>query len=84
MFAPWLKLATDTTMLAVEANTVINLRLTQFALGKGTPSETSLMVVEKAFALAEAVTTVVTGGSAERVISGYRRRVRANVKRLSR
>lgn len=83
MFTPWMKLVTDTTLLAVESHAVINLRVAQFALGMGTPAEASRMVLEKVFALAEAAGTAATGGSAERIVAGYRRRVRENVKRLA-
>lgn len=83
MYAPFLRLATDATMLAFEANAVIGLRLTQFALGKGTSSETHRMVTEKAVAFMEAAGTLLAGGSAHKVISGYRRHVRANVRRLA-
>ena len=83
MYAPWLRLATDTTMLAFEANAVIGLRLTKFALGKGTSSETHRMVAEKAVAFIEAAGTLLTGGSAHKVVSGYRKHVRENVRRLA-
>jgi hypothetical protein len=83
MLTPWLKLTTDTTMLALEANTVIGLRLTQFAFGRGTLSETQRMVTEKGFALVEAAGTLLGGGSADAVVNSYRKRVRANVLRLT-
>jgi hypothetical protein len=83
MLTPWIKLTTDTTMLALESNTVIGLRLTQFAFGRGTLSETHKMVTEKSFAFAEAATTLLRGGSAETVVNSYRTRVRANVHRLA-
>jgi hypothetical protein len=54
MIAPWLRLASDTTLLAFEAQTVIGLRLGQIATGRGTPAETQLMVTEKVLAFAEA------------------------------
>ena len=40
------------------------------------------MVTEKMLALVEAAGTVAMGGSAHKVVSGYRKRVRANVRRL--
>ena len=42
---------------------------------------TQLMVTEKMLAL-EAAEIVATGGSAHKVVRGYRKRVRANVRRL--
>ena len=42
------------------------------------------MVVEKSAALLEAANTLATGGSAEKVVRGYRSRVRANRRRLTR
>ena len=83
MFVPFLRFSTDATMLAIEAQTVISARLTQFALGQGTSSETNLMVSEKIVALAEAVFTVAAGGSVHEVVRGYRKHVRANMRRLS-
>jgi hypothetical protein len=84
MLASWVKLTTDTTMLALESNTVIRLRLTQFAFGRGTLAEAQCMVTEKGFALAEATGTLLLGGTADKVVNSYRERVRANVLRLTR
>jgi hypothetical protein len=84
MFAPWLKLATDTTLLAVEAQSVIALRLAQIAVGRGSPAETQLMVTEKMMAAAEMAALIATGASMHTVVKGYRRKVRANAKRLRR
>ena len=82
MLIPWLKLVSDTTMLAMEAQTVIGLRLGQIAMGRGSLAENQLMVTEKVLALVEAGATMATGGSAHKVVKGYRRKVRANSKRL--
>ncbi len=84
MLIPWLRLASNTALLAMEAQTVIGLRLGQMALGRGSPAENQLMVTEKMFALAEAATTVATGGSAQKVVKGYRKKVQANTRRLKR
>jgi len=84
MLGSWFKLATEATMLAVEAQSVIGMRLAQIAVGRGTAAETQLMVTEKMLALAEAATTMATGGSAHHVVRGYRKKVRANAKRLRR
>ena len=82
MFAPLMKLTLDTTLLTMEAQMVISIRLTQLATGRGTLAETQLMVTEKMLAFAEAGLTLATGGSAQRVVSGYRKHVTANVERL--
>ena len=84
MIVPWLRLASDTTLLAMVAQTVIGLRLGQIAMGRGSLAENQLMITEKMLALAEAAATVATGGSAHKVIRGYRKKVRANAKRLRR
>ncbi len=42
------------------------------------------MVTEKMLAVAEAAATMATGGSAHTVVRGYRKKVRANTKRLKR
>jgi hypothetical protein len=82
MLLPWVKLAVDANMLALEAQSVIWSRLTQIAAGRGTPAESMLMVTEKVAAFAEATGTIASGGSVHKVVKGYRKRVRANVKRL--
>lgn len=84
MFAPWWKLSMEATMLAVEAQSVIAMRLTSIALGRGTHVENSRMVTEKAAAFVEAATTLATGGSADQVVRRYRKHVRDNGRRLRR
>jgi len=42
------------------------------------------MVTEKMAALNEAAATLVAGGTAHKVVRGYRRKVRANIRRLQR
>jgi hypothetical protein len=82
MLVPWMRLAVDTTLLTIEAQSVIGMRLSQIALGQGTPAEAQLMVTEKMLAFVDAAATVATGGSAHKVVRGYRKRVRANARRL--
>ena len=82
MYGHWLKLSTETAMLAVEAQSVIAMRLAQIAVGRGSAAETQLMVTEKMLALAQAATTLATGGSTRKVVRGYRKTVRANGRRL--
>lgn len=82
MIGPWVRLASDMTLLAMEAQTVIGLRLGQIAMGRGSLAENQLMMSEKMLALTEAAVTVATGGSPHKVVRGYRKKVRANTKRL--
>jgi hypothetical protein len=84
MFVPFLRLASDAMLLAMEAQTVIGLRLSQIAMGRGTPAEVQLMVTEKVLAFVEAAATVTSGGSAHKVVRGYRKKVQANTRRLRR
>ncbi len=84
MLVPWFRLASDATLLAMEAQTVIGLRLGQIAMGRGSLAENQLMVTEKMLAFAEAAATVATGGSAHKVVKSYRKKVQANTKRLKR
>ena len=85
IFAYWIRLSLDSTMLAVEAQTVIGLRLMMLGSG-GTAAliEVHRMVTEKASALVEATATLASGGSAHKVVAGYRKHVRANSRRLRR
>jgi hypothetical protein len=74
----------EATMLAFEANGVIGLRVIKIAEGgPDAGQEINLMIREKIDAAAEAVTTLCAGGSVETVLSGYRRRVAVNARRLS-
>jgi hypothetical protein len=82
MFLSWVTLATDATMLTIESQSVIWARLSQMALGRGSPTENLLMVTEKVNAFAEAAATIAAGGTAHHVVKSYRKKVRANVQRL--
>jgi hypothetical protein len=82
MLEPWIKLTIDTTLLGLEAQSVISLRLAQIAMGRGSPAEAHLMMTEKMLAFMDAATTVAAGGSAHAVVKDYRRRVQANARRL--
>ena len=84
MIPPTMKLTLDTAPLAMDARTVSGIRLSQLGMGRGTAAETQLMTTETMPAGVEAAGTVATGGSDHVVVSGYRKRVRANVKRLRR
>ena len=60
---PWFRFSVDATMLAVEAHSVIAMRLTSAALGRGSYAENALMVTEKVSAFMEAAAAVAAGGS---------------------
>jgi hypothetical protein len=70
-------------MLVAEAQRVVSLRLAAIAGGDPTADlETRLMVTEKMNAALEAAAMLARGASS--VISFYRSRVQANVRRLTR
>ena len=82
MLESWMRLAWETTLLGLEAQSVVGMRLSQIAMGQGTPAEAQLMVSEKLLAFMDATTTVAAGGSAHLVVDSYRQRVQANAERL--
>ena len=85
MIKSWMKLTSDATLLGFEAQQVIGLRLMRIAAGgKGASFENERMVTEKIAAFGEAATTLLTGGSPEKVVRRYRTHVRKNKTRLSR
>ena len=80
MLKSWSNLA----MLAFESQQVVMLRLHKIAMG-GTDAanEMQLMTSEKVEAAAHATGRLMSGASPDSVVSGYRTRVRANIRRLS-
>ena len=83
MLGSWMKLTIDTTLLGLEAQSVIGLRLSQIAMGQGSAAEAHLMMTEKMLAFMDAATIVAAGGSAHAIVEDYRRRVQANARRLT-
>jgi hypothetical protein len=84
MFGAWWKLGMDATMLALESQQVIGMRLMMLSAGGSAAQvEAQRMVSEKIMAAGEAALLVASGGSTTRVVAGYRRKVRANARRLS-
>ncbi len=81
----WRRLARDMTLLSMESQLVIGLRMVRLMAG-GTEAqvEAQRMVAEKVDQLAKASLSLATGGTAQSVCTGYRRRVRANARRLGR
>ena len=93
MYNPWLGLAFKAIELGIEAQSVIALRMMRLAAGGARGrAEASRMVAEKVGALAEAQTAAAAAiltGRREKIVAGkvlntYRKRVRANRRRLSR
>lgn len=82
MIGMW-KLGMDMAMLGFEAQGVIAQRMAMFAMGApGASAEAQRMITEKVFAAGEAAMQIATGASNRKVIRGYRRKVRANSRRL--
>jgi hypothetical protein len=79
-FSAWYGLA----MLGLESQQVIGLRMLKLALGgPAAQAETSRMWQEKFVAAAHAGERLMKGDSSGKLIAGYRRKVRANARRLS-
>jgi hypothetical protein len=84
MFGSWWKLGMDATLLAMESQQVIGLRLAKLSTGgAAAQAEAQHMITEKILAANEAALLIATGGSTARVVAGYRRTVQANARRLS-
>jgi hypothetical protein len=80
MFRHW----RDLTLLTVESQHVIWLRILKLAAGGASASaEAHRMVTEKVTAAAQIGTGLALGGSPAKVIGRYRRKVRANRRRLT-
>ena len=93
MLNPWLALSFKVFQLGIEAQSVVALRMMRLASGgAGTQAEMGRMMGEKAAAVTEAqfaAATAAVAGSKDHVIAGkalkvFRKRVRANRRRLSR
>lgn len=71
-------------MLAIEANHVIGLRVMKLMLGgKRARREAELMIKEKVDAALQTGASLMAGASGEEIVQRYRRRVKANAKRLA-
>lgn len=88
---PWMRLTMDTWALGVEASSVIGLRTLKMAAGgAAAQAEAELMVREKIESGLTLQARAMTGGlgltahgAAARTVAHYRRKVRANRRRLS-
>lgn len=78
------KLFLEMSMLAFEAQQAVWLRGMKLAAGgTGAEREANLMVNEKLSAGQQAILKAAAGAAPIGIVRGYRRKVRANVKRLS-
>ena len=92
LWTSWFDLAADSWRLGLEAQTVVGLRLAKLAAGDAAAvTEAQRMVSEKVMAAAEAQTRAAldvfsgqTQHTPKRTLALYRRKVRANRRRLSR
>ena len=90
-FGNWAAMAMQGTMLAIESQQVIALRLTKLAMGApDAQDEAERMVTEKVHAMVDSghlMFKAAMGGQAdmgaEKIIARYRTTVRANRRRLS-
>jgi hypothetical protein len=79
-----MKLALDISKLSLETQQVIALRLLKLTWGgSDAPREATRMVTEKIVAIAETAAKVTTGSTVGSVVNSYRKKVRANRRRLS-
>ncbi len=89
---PWLKLSVDTFWLGAEASQVVALRMMKLAGGgAGAAAEAQRMVTEKVAAAMAVQTELALGAMSgsphagpTKAVALYRRKVRANRRRLSR
>jgi hypothetical protein len=81
----WMRLAFISAQAWQEAQAVMILRTLRLARGGAlAQAEATRMVTEKSTAFLQAAATIAMGGSTEKVVRGYRSRVRANKRRLTR
>ena len=89
---PWFRLSMDAWSLGMEASSVIGLRTLKMAVGgPAARLEAERMVSEKVEATMQLQAKAISGGlgmtphnAAARTVAHYRRKVRANQRRLSR
>jgi hypothetical protein len=93
MFNPWLALSLKAIQMGFEAQSVITLRMVRLAAGGARmEAEATRMITEKAAAAAEAQAVAAVAaikGHPQHVVAGktlkvFKKRVRANKRRLSR
>jgi hypothetical protein len=80
----WFAMSTDLAMLGVEAQMVIGERIAMLMVGgPKARAEAQRMVTEKVLAAGNAAVTLAMGGTPGKVVRGYRTKVRANHRRLT-
>lgn len=85
MYGMWMKSNMSMIMLALEAQAVIAQRMMMFAFGgPKAAAEMERMISEKLFAAGDAAMQLASGASQTAIVNGYRRKVRANSRRLAR
>ena len=85
MYPAFMRFGIDLTMLAIESQQVIALRMARLAMGgPDAARESQRMVSEKATAAMETGLHLASGGHPDKVIHSYRRKVQANRDRLFR
>jgi hypothetical protein len=88
----WMKLAMDSWSLGLEAGTVVGMRMVKLSQGgPAAAAEAELMVREKLHAAADLQRLALTGAlgatsesAATKTVSHFRKKVRANRRRLAR
>lgn len=88
---PWMKLTMDAWSLGIEASSVIGLRTLKIAAGgPAAQTEAALMINEKIASTLDLQMRAMTGGlgitphgAVAKTVAHYRRKVRANRRRLS-
>lgn len=85
VYLEWMKFIRSASWLALESQHVIALRVVKLARG-GAPAsrEAARMIEEKIIALGEATAKAASGCSPDSLVTGYRKKVRANRRRLMR
>ena len=84
MLASLTSFAVNSTLLALEAQEVVSLRLAKLMWGGSDAfHESHLMITEKVNAFGEAAISAATGESANSIVLDYRDKVSANLRRLS-
>jgi hypothetical protein len=84
MFSMWMRLASQSTLLALESQRVIARRMVVIAAGNSrAKAEARRMIREKVFAAIRVSAMLAVGKPPTSAIRHYRSRVRANERRLS-
>jgi hypothetical protein len=84
MFGMWMRFMFESTLLGLEAQRVIVLRMIAMAAGGSrAQAEAQRMITEKLVALFRSGAMLTAGKPATSVVRHYRSRVRANERRLS-